>query len=404
MINKRIVFEADPTTWPCRSEFPEELNQYISGNDYTVDLEELLLHIAQRTTSSSSESCFFSDEWAKLKYLKVISEEYDMKLAEGCERIDSHQKAIISDDFGVGISSVVLTNIFDLKIICHTNYVINHISRFEDYYSSVENLSIDYNNSSKRGPNKSPDYIAVDGDDNFFIFECKGTQSSRSALERQLQTGKSQKENLVIECDGDHPVIERLVTGLYLPKYSNNTRAYFKIIDPIPENEITIKLEKKKKLVEIIIRGSLIESLKLIGFNSLKEAFTNEIGNIKNYEDKIIKEIEYYENNKKDKKSIIHGKDEFVIFSDFSRSLLVYDNELGKFKTMELSYRGGFKKEHIDFILKEKNTSIFIKNLLEKNIQGNNSKYEKWAEGNKYCIITPLGFYLELEFTEDILK
>jgi hypothetical protein len=84
--------------------------------------------------------------------------------------------------------------------------------------------------SARRGPNKSPDYIAEDSKGNFSVLECKGTQSTRKELLAAMERGVPQKAN--VRAIGTTQLEHSLVAGLFIPQFENSDSATIVIGDP----------------------------------------------------------------------------------------------------------------------------------------------------------------------------
>lgn len=84
--------------------------------------------------------------------------------------------------------------------------------------------------SAKRGPNKSPDYIAQNSLGRVSVVECKGTQSSRQGLEKAIQRGRPQKANL--EAIGGTTIEHSLVAGIFVPQFESKEDPVLMVADP----------------------------------------------------------------------------------------------------------------------------------------------------------------------------
>jgi hypothetical protein len=161
-----------------------------------------------------------SDLWAWLRYYPALVTLPDLRFSEPFETIDAHQKTIASDELGVGFTTTFLATYVDWIGFADTNHVVNVLA---PHLFSLKRRG-------RRGPAKSPDYIALDSNLDFNVLECKGTQSSRRALDEALARGVSQKENL--DALGSTPLKQSLVGGVYLPQWSSNEWARLRFIDP----------------------------------------------------------------------------------------------------------------------------------------------------------------------------
>ncbi len=84
--------------------------------------------------------------------------------------------------------------------------------------------------SARRGPRKSPDYIAESVTGALSVLECKGTQTSRASLVTALGRGIPQKANL--QAIGATPLQHSLVAGLFIPQFDNPDSAVIMVADP----------------------------------------------------------------------------------------------------------------------------------------------------------------------------
>lgn len=131
-----------------------------------------LIHTALWTRPPVSSGIHLSDFWAWLRYYPAISEHHtELRLCEEWTDIDPHQKTILSDELGVGFTTYFLAEKLGCIGFMDTSYL---QKRFKNHFSSKS--------KSRRGSSKSPDYVSIDSSRSLYILECKGTQTSRSAL------------------------------------------------------------------------------------------------------------------------------------------------------------------------------------------------------------------------------
>lgn len=250
MLQRKIEYQIDTISWTSLGRtVPTELKLASSMN---INILEILIHIAKRTSLPISFGFTLGDLWAWLRYLPAISVDLDFKLRREWEEIDSHQKTILSDDMGMGFSSTILSQALNLLFICPTNYIVKR------------HPSIALGKNGKRGPDKSPDFIAVDINGDLHVIECKGTQSSRKVLDDQLKSGQTQKNNLV---DPSRIINERIVSGVFIPQHNSKETALFKVADP--EYPLDFSSVTKQEIIETIILGEIASSFRLLGLPKL---------------------------------------------------------------------------------------------------------------------------------------
>jgi hypothetical protein len=301
MVKRKISFTIDTASWTVGRTIPIGLRKLPSIIE--INLLEVLIHVAKRTSFPISYGFALSDLWAWLRYLPAISNDTNLRLRAEWDEIDSHQKTILSDDMGMGFSSAILSQCLDLICICPTNYVVKR------------HPNISLGRSGKKGPDKSPDFMAVDRIGNLHVFECKGTQSDIKTLDRQLNAGFKQKYNLL---DPNGLIDQRLVTGIFIPQHTSRESAIFKVKDP--EFKLDFSSVTKDEIIETIILGEMASFLHLFGFpkiaNSIAENKKLDIGDIEKFREEVTKLNEVEINGKRYKIIDILHRVDYTDFSD----------------------------------------------------------------------------------------
>lgn len=177
-----------------------------SGRRETVLIRpvELLHHLGQITTPPVTELVDLSSTWAEIRYVWAFRPNFDgrfrraLRLNNAVKQLDFHQKTLLSDEFGVAFAAY-------------------YMDRFEQATDPVDTfIARRQGQFGLRGNSRRslPDYIFTGpGVDQYFVVECKGTQSSRSTAIAQLQRGSEQ----VMTVDIDPPAtVTRLVIGAWL--------------------------------------------------------------------------------------------------------------------------------------------------------------------------------------------
>ncbi len=191
-----------------------------SGRRESVEVRPIdILHILGRiTTPPVTELVDLSSTWAEIRYLWAFhpnlrqSRPISLRLSEPAKSLDFHQKTLLSDEFGVGFAAYYMATFEGA-----TDPV--------DVFIARRNLQIPIRGNSLRS---LPDYIFCGpGQDQYFIVECKGTQSQRSSAIQQLRRGAEQ----VVTVDIEPPAsVTRLVIGSWLQRSIS-----LLIVDP-PDN------------------------------------------------------------------------------------------------------------------------------------------------------------------------
>lgn len=152
--------------------------------DLLVDVKpiELLASIGKMTTPPIANLADISSTWASIRYIwafeprSLSSGIPPLRLSQEARGIDFHQKALLSDEMGVGFAHYLMSKYFNAPSPADVSSVINDQS-----YGL-------YPIGKAR-----PDYVFFDEISGAkYVVECKGTQTSRAESVRQLQRGTEQ--------------------------------------------------------------------------------------------------------------------------------------------------------------------------------------------------------------------
>lgn len=214
---RRLSVRVDTATW---REAPPPAEIHAIAGTQTIDFLHVLAHVAVWTRPPRVTGFELSDLWAWIRYAPALSSDFDLRLRAEWTDLDAHQKAILSDDLGVGVTTLLLSQSMQCVEFVETVHAINKQwpGRFK------------VKKRSKRGPAKSPDYIGLLPDGRFVILECKGSQSSMSALEAAMAKGQTQKAN--VGALAGTRVAACLVGGVFIPQYESTESATLVLADP----------------------------------------------------------------------------------------------------------------------------------------------------------------------------
>jgi hypothetical protein len=134
-----------------------------------------------------------------------------------------------------------LRNLLGLRRFADTLHVVNVLERGQWRLRR----------QAKRGPTKSPDYIAYDAADAISVIECKGTQSSRTELLKAMRRGAPQKRAL--RALRGQQIIHQLVVGAYVPQHEGSGDALIVVHDPEKDDS---RRELQKYTEEEIIQSA----------------------------------------------------------------------------------------------------------------------------------------------------
>ena len=260
-MNRTIRVEVDPSTWLGPTVFPQSFPTTTETAD--INIPSLLLLIGFLTTPSRSAGVSLSDCWAWVRYLHSISNDPDIRITNAFAELDSHQKTILSDDFGMGLPIYWLSSKLQLHSICDGRYFIDRIA------SSVGANSV---RKAKRGPNKAPDFLAKDTAGVWHTIECKGTQSGDNYRTRQLGSpgpplsgAVAQKSAIIFPAEHTG---QRLACGVLIGIEGQSVPSSLRIIDPTDKARIEIRQNQLRQADDAILRATVAKSLRLAGFGT----------------------------------------------------------------------------------------------------------------------------------------
>jgi len=232
----------------------------------------MLLMIGYLTTPTSSTGLSLSEFWAWVRYLAAISNEADLSLTQSFSELDAHQKTILSDDFGMGVPILWLCDKLSLVQIVDGRYFMQRIA---------PSVGATQRRTAKRGPNKTPDFVAWDATGKWHVIECKGTQSGSEYSEKQLGTkGPPPTGGVAQKCSIKFPpghTGQRLVCGLNID-VEGGTGSVLKIIDPEPEDPFEISADQLIYAEDAANRGVMSRALRMAGFEVTAEAVASPFG------------------------------------------------------------------------------------------------------------------------------
>lgn len=250
MYTKTIDVSVDLNSWKDpRHPPPRGLKQLRRVE--TVDAHAALLSVGRLSRPPTFTGMHPSDFWAWLRYFSAVSTRARLCLQSDWGNLDPHQKTILSDDWGVGFTTHIVERALSVESWADTGYVARFLK--PDLFKSRRALQ--KGGQPKRGPAKSPDFIGFIRGGGHVVLECKGTQSSRAALERQVMAGVAQKRAIVFK--GARRV-EHLCAGIFVPLETSNSHAQILITDPPPHEPLVVPESfGPQQITSAIIRGEL---------------------------------------------------------------------------------------------------------------------------------------------------
>ncbi|MCL1697346.1 hypothetical protein [Lysinibacillus sp. BPa_S21] len=326
----------DHSTWIGKT-VPPQLASLSSSLSF--NLIELLLHVADATKNPNYLGRSLNDFWAFLRYSRCFEASGNLRLVREFNDIDAHQKTILSDDIGMGISSLVMDRTFGVKALTDTSF-------FLKYLTSLSTIS-----TGKKGPNKSPDFLVLDSRSDIHILECKGTQNGISNSDAQIEKGKSQKRSLQ---DPNSIISEKLVMGTFIAKSTGINNSRLKIIDPDFKYDFS-KLTKEE-MKYLLLFSQLIKELSFVENENYLTFFPKEVL----------------------PQNILEGKEYFEKFkSNFLDNQLTRRNfrDAEKYRDIEIEkvYNFDFVKDNL---IQSRDLKMFLDNFIEEERKIDEGRYK----------------------------
>ncbi|WP_421789240.1 hypothetical protein [Hyphobacterium sp.] len=273
-MDRSIVVDVRENTWPGPGHLPTFPSTFHSGVEtHQINFPSTLLLIGYLTTPTSSTGVSLSEFWAWVRYLAAVTDDQDLRLTQSFADLDAHQKTILSDDFGMGIPMNWLGQRLRFSQIVDGRYFMQRIAA---------SLGVSQRRTAKRGPNKTPDFVARDTSDVWHIIECKGTQSGSGYGESQLgdygppaSGGIAQKRSIEFP---DGYAGQRLVCGLCIG-LENGDPSRMTVIDPKLDEPFRLDSSQLELADDAAARGVMSKALRLAGFEATAEATAAPLGN-----------------------------------------------------------------------------------------------------------------------------
>ena len=327
-MQKTLTVSVDDTTWQSNSpSFPRTFHRGECESDFHIP--SLLLLLGFITTPPVSFGASLSEYWAWIRYFCAISTEADLRLVNEFHELDPHQKTILSDDFGMAVPMYWLLEKLSLGPVAHGRYFIDHIAH---------QLSATTERSTKRGPSKSPDFVAMDHQGKWHVIECKGTQSGIAYRNRQLGTSSnptngavSQKRTITFPNSLSG---QRLACGLSISFQADQQPSNLRIIDPVGEDPFTIEENHEPLAKDAVWRAVGGRSLLLSGFRVAASAVVDPFGRFRRSKTGQKQDSELFQEAISEKISLVteelEGRDQHVSFRSADQ------NYYGRYANIEL--------------------------------------------------------------------
>jgi hypothetical protein len=273
-VERELVVHVDQTSWQTTSNLPLFPTTFTPGTSlFDLNIPALLLAIGYLTTPSHATGVSLSEFWAWVRYLHAVSDDPELSLTPAFFELDAHQKTILSDDFGMGVPICWLLDRLQLGPIADGRYFIDRVAA---------SIGATTSKPKKRGPGKSPDFVARDANGIWHVIECKGTQTAGGYRERQLggvgppPTGAVAQKRTISFPPGYAG--QRLACGLQIGVKGGTHRSSLRIIDPPADESFSVGADELVYADDAIVRAVTARSLRLAGFGACSLAMSAPSG------------------------------------------------------------------------------------------------------------------------------
>lgn len=260
-MRKKVLLSIDGASWTSTS--PTYRHPYPatfpSRNSTSVHVLSSLLQLGVLTVPIRGARFSLAAYWAHVRYCAAIDQEKrSLRLVRDWADLDSHQKTILSDDWGVGFTTHWLAQRLRFEAFCDGRYFIERLGGL--------GIATVIRQPKKRGPYKCPDFIFEDDQGLLHIVECKGNQQGHAFLRSQLDGGLVQKQSIVF-ANEQAQVGQRIVAGLFVADSNSEEESLIAIRDPEPRGpQIKLRQDADPEQVrDVIHREDLARQFVLLG-------------------------------------------------------------------------------------------------------------------------------------------
>ena len=265
MLTKSIEVEVDAGTWGG-----EPVPRFISGGAgiQNINLLAALFMLGNLTMPNILSVGSPARFWAWMRYFLAPASSQELRIIMPFAELDPHQKGILSDDFGVAISTQWLFDrLGGFRQIVDGRWFVLNLSHL---------LVRELGSKAKVGSSKIPDFVVEDNNGKWHVLECKGTQSGIPWRDRFLTRAVQQKH--VINMRGELRG-QRLAAGLAISNENQAGTTHLKIIDPEPEPLISLGVREREEARQAAARLTIARAVGILGLSdaAIEFSFPEEI-------------------------------------------------------------------------------------------------------------------------------
>lgn len=256
-MKREILVNVDQSTWPRGAPVPPELSVAVGMQE--VNLASAFLMLGTLTMPDLLSPASPARFWAWLRYFESIKPSSDLRISMDFAGLDPHQKGILSDDFGVALS---------------TQWFFDRTGGFSDIVDG-RRFMLQFAHllppktkaaTAKVGPTKAPDYVIKDRSGKWHVVECKGTQSGRAHRDKFLKDALAQKR--IIQINGRLRG-ERLAMGLAISNEKSPTASELRVVDPEADPLISLNEQQSEEIDAAAHRIAIARALGVVGLGEM---------------------------------------------------------------------------------------------------------------------------------------
>ena len=294
------------------------------------------------TTPAIDNLADICSTWAYYRYLWAFEQPNPavsrnlLRLSSHALAIDFHQKALMSDQIGVGMAALVMADLFSAP-------------EAADVSLAVDDDAWDFTLG-----NESPDYLFFDESmDRLFVVECKGTRCPRPAAVDQLRRGTEQLPSILFQNGRPNP------PGFVIGTMMNSEACRVLLIDPPGEEEedswggkYREKLDSHSWRItdpeQFAATSRAVAQSKILSFSGEDEAAYSKLGKLK-----VRRKCEF--RFMSESRLLTETENIFGTFSGVAETIPVRDRvQVEIFQGLERSLRGAYIEDDIDRISYER--------------------------------------------------
>jgi hypothetical protein len=254
---KTITVDVAAGTWPRPGLVPPEFAG--ASGVRQIDLASALLMLGTLTMPDLLSPASPARFWAWLRYFLAPAATPDLRITMDFAGLDPHQKGILSDDFGVALSTQWLLDRFGgfSDIVDGRRFILQFAHLLPPRTKPTK---------AKVGPSKAPDFVIQDHAGRWHVLECKGTQSGRPHRNNFLRDALAQKR--VIQITGRLRG-ERLAAGLAISNERSTKPTELRLVDPDGDPIIELGEQQEEEIEVAAHRIAVARALGTIGLGEM---------------------------------------------------------------------------------------------------------------------------------------